>query len=283
MKNAELITLDFKKIEGGIVDLKDYQKNVDRLIETYEPAIKSDDFDTAQEAFDELNTGYKELERARKAFKKAVTALPNELAKENKKIDALLDIHRKVKTERLENERLETLSIVRKETEEALAESGMNVEISELDLGKYALKSNLTSRKKLNTKAKQAIADDIMHLYEAKEARKEAYLAIGELCAANNLGQAPYIRQYDDGYSLSEVMASIKKDVEKAKAQRQEMGAPKFETPQQKTQIEDHTKYELKGASFVFPSLKVAREFRAWLETNGVEFDTPNKMTKVKE
>lgn len=283
MKNAELIALDFKKIESGVVDLKDYRENVDRLIKAYEPAIKSDDFDLAQEAFGELNAGYKKLEKARKAFKKSVIALPNELAKENKKIDSLLDIHRKVKAERLENEHLEILSIVRREVEEALTENGLYVGINDIDLNKYALKGNLTARKKLNTKTKQAIADDIMRLHEAKEARREAYLAIGELCAANNLGQAPYIRQYDDGYSLSEVTANIKSDVEKAKAQKKEAGAPKFKATQSQSQPENSTKYELKGASFVFPSLKVAREFRAWLETNGVEFDTPNKMTKVKE
>lgn len=145
--------------------------------------------------------------------------------------------------------------------------------------------------------------------------------AISAQCANNGLGPATYIKAYESGLTLAEVLNSINKDIESAKLFKQQQEAQAKAEEERKAEIERlaqenaqaqikaydadtgeiieggvntlgqeknaaQTKIDSNKAKYVttikfWLDLEQANAFKEWLDTHDIEFETMEGMKKV--
>lgn len=71
----------------------------------------------------------------------------------------------------------------------------------------------------------QKMEEVVFKVLDEQTQRDDDLIAITDLCASNNIGPAPYVRNYDSGAPLSEVIAAINADVKLQKEQHEQLKA----------------------------------------------------------
>ena len=132
---------------------------------------------------------------------------------------------------------------------------------------------------------------------------------ISSQCATHNIGPATYIRAYESGQTLAEVLDSITKDIESAKLFKERQEARERAEAERKAEIERIAKEQAEASIKAYDAetgeviedqpkpepasdkyvttikfwfdLKQAKQFKEWLDTHDIKFETVEGMKKV--
>ncbi|MCK1211135.1 DUF1351 domain-containing protein [Streptococcus uberis] len=194
---------------------------------------------------------------------------------------------------------------------EKAEEANLNKEVFDKYLDKFLNGGDFTAtfnfKKSTLEKMDAIIIDEI----QKQDQRDADLIAITDLCARNNLGSASYIRQYDNGASLAEILGLINRDVDEIKRTRELNEAKRI--ADEKAQIERQAAIEAQAKEMAETTIKAvnqetgeiierpveteivkyettikfimdleqAKKFKTFLDENDYEFETVEGMKKV--
>lgn len=124
-----------------------------------------------------------------------------------------------------EAERLKRAKTIEDTFAETIKESGIDIDIriftesfDNFSKKKYFMADNI----KVNTATKQTIKDMVAEEVAKKQEHEQALIKISEAAAKANFGAASYIRQFENGASLADILQAIADDLALAEKVREE-------------------------------------------------------------
>lgn len=124
-----------------------------------------------------------------------------------------------------EAERLKRAKTIEDTFAETIKESGIDIDIrifaesfDNFSKKKYFMADNI----KVNTATKQTIKDMVAEEVAKKQEYEQALIKISEAAAKANFGAASYIRQFENGASLADILQAIADDLALAEKVREE-------------------------------------------------------------
>ena len=252
--------------------------------------------DRRKEIKGKINEPYAEFEKAYKAPYNKLKDLIDTLKQQ---IDGYEDAQKELRQD-----------AVRNWFKEKAIEGNLNPEIFEQYLVSFTKagqfkKDSFQLLKKTETELEAIVLAELQ-----KQNQKDQDISIiSSQCATHNIGPATYIRAYESGQALADVLDSITADVESAKLFKERQEAQKRAEEELKEEIkrmakeqaeasikaydaetgeviEDESKPEPKSDKYVTTikfwfDLKQAKQFKEWLDAHDVEFETVEGMKKV--
>ena len=198
---------------------------------------------------------------------------------------------------------------VRNWFKEKAIEGNLNPEIFEQYLIGYTKAGQFKKDSFQLLKKTETELEDIVLAELQKQNQKDQDISIiSSQCATHNIGPATYIRAYESGQTLAEVLDSITADVESAKLFKERQEAQKRAEEERKAEIErmakeqaeasikaydaetgevieDESKPEPASDKYVTTikfwfDLEQAKQFKEWLDAHNIKFETVEGMKK---
>lgn len=334
MKEAEKISpldnieITFEPAKVEFNDFEAFEKGIEQAIAQYGTFdLEVNTIEEVKQARTDLNKLSKSLEDRRKEIKGVINEPYADFEKQYKapysklknlivELKSQIDVYE-------ENQKALRKDAVRVWFKQKAEEGNLNPEIFEPYLdgftkGTQFKKDTFTLLKKTETALEAIVMDEL----QKQNQKDQDMMVITGQCASNNLGPVTYIRAYESGLSLAEVLNSINRDVESARLFKQQQEARAKAEAERKAEIErmarenaqaqikaynadtgeivedgintldqeeNATQSKSEGNKVKYVTtikfwfgLEQANAFKKWLDAHGIEFETVEGMKKTK-
>lgn len=320
MKEAEKVTqleniqINFEPAKVAFSDFGAFEAGIEQAVAKYGTFdLEVNTIEEVKQARTDLNKLSKSLEDRRKEIKGKINEPYAEFEKAYKapysKLKNLIDTLKQQIDGYEENQKALRKDAVRNWFKQKAIEGNLNPEIFEQYLDGYTnagqfKKDSFQLLKKTETELEAIVMNELQ-----KQNQKDQDISIiSNQCATHNIGPATYIRAYESGQTLAEVLDSINKDIESAKLFKEQQEARKRAEEERKAEIEriakeqaeasikaydaetgevieDEPKPEPASDKYVTTikfwfNLEQAKQFKEWLDTHDIKFETVEGMKK---
>lgn len=309
------IQINFEPAKVAFSDFGAFKAGIEQAIAKYGTFdLEVNTIEEVKQARTDLNKLSQSLEDRRKEIKGKINEPYAEFEKAYKapygKLKGLIDTLKQQIDGYEENQKALRKDVVRNWFKEKALEGNLNPETFEQYLDGYTKagqfkKDSFQLLKKTETEL-EAIVLAELHKQNQKD---QDISIISSQCATHNIGPATYIRAYESGQTLAEVLDSITKDIESAKLAKEQKEARERAEAERKEEIERIAKGQAEASIKAYDAetgeviedkpkpepasdryvttikfwfdLKQAKEFKEWLDTHDVKFETVEGMKKV--
>ena len=319
MKEAEKINqlediqITFEPAKVAFSDFGAFEAGIEQAVAKYGTFdLEVNTIEEVKQARTDLNKLSKSLEDRRKEIKGKINEPYAEFEKAYKapynKLKGLIDNLKQQIDGYEENQKALRKDAVRNWFKQKGIEGNLNPEIFEQYLDGYTnagqfKKDSFQLLKKTETDLEAIVLAELQ-----KQNQKDQDISIiSSQCATHNIGPATYIRAYESGQTLAEVIDSITKDIESAKLFKEQQEARKRAEEERKAEIERIAKEQAEASIKAYDAetgevieepkpepasdkyvttikfwfnLEQAKEFKEWLDAHNVEFETVEGMKK---
>ena len=289
INQLENIQINFEPAKVAFSDFGAFEAGIEQAVAKYGTFdLEVNTIEEVKQARTDLNKLSKSLEERRKEIKGKINEPYAEFEKAYKvpysKLKGLIDTLKKQIDGYEENQKSLRKDAVRNWFKEKAVEGNLNPEIFEQYLDDFTKagqfkKDSFQLLKKTEAELEAIVMDELQ-----KQNQKDQDISIiSSQCVTHNIGPATYIRAYESGQTLAEVLESITADIESAKEQAEaSIKAYDAETGEV---IEDEPKSEPVSDKYVTTikfwfDLEQAKQFKEWLDAHGVKFETVEGMKK---
>ena len=314
INQLEDIQINFEPAKVAFSDFGAFEAGIEQAIAKYGTFdLEVNTIEEVKQARTDLNKLSDNLEKRRKEIKGKINEPYAEFEKAYKapynKLKDLIDTL-KQQIDGYEDAQKELRQdAVRNWFKEKAIEGNLNPEIFEQYLVSFTKagqfkKDSFQLLKKTETEL-EAIVLAELHKQNQKD---QDISIISSQCATHNIGPATYIRAYESGQTLAEVLDSITKDVESAKRFKEEQEARERAEAERKVEIERMAREQAEASIKAYDAetgeviedepkpaptsdkyvttirfwfdLEQAKQFKEWLDTHNIKFETVEGMKK---
>lgn len=320
MKEAEKINqlediqINFEPAKVAFSDFGAFEAGIEQAIAKYGTFdLEVNTIEEVKQARTDLNKLSESLEKRRKEIKGKINEPYAEFEKSYKapysKLKGLIDNLKQQIDGYEENQKALRKDTVRNWFKQKAIEGNLNPEIFEQYLDDYTKagqfkKDSFQLLKKTETELETIVMNELQ-----KQNQKDQDISIiSSQCAAHNIGPATYIRAYESGQPLAEVLDSITADIESAKLFKERQEAQKRAEAERKAEIERIAKEQAEASIKAYDAetgeviedepkpepandkyvttikfwfdLEQAKQFKEWLDTHNIKFETVEGMKK---
>jgi hypothetical protein len=321
MKEAEKINqlediqINFEPAKVAFSDFGAFEAGIEQAIAKYGTFdLEVNTIEEVKQARTDLNKLSKSLEDRRKEIKRKINEPYAEFEKAYKvpynKLKDLIDTLKQQIDGYEENQKVLRKDAVRNWFKQKAIEGNLNPDIFEQYLDSYTNAEQFKKDSFQLLKKTEAELEAIVLAELQKQNQKDQDISIiSSQCATHNIGPATYIRAYESGQTLAEVLDSITADVESAKLFKERQEARERAEAERKAEIEriakeqaeanikaydaetgevieDEPKPEPGSSKYVTTikfwfDLEQAKQFKEWLDAHDIEFETVEGMKRV--
>lgn len=321
MKEAEKINqlediqINFEPAKVAFSDFGAFEAGIEQAVAKYSTFdLEVNTIEEVKQARTDLNKLSQSLEDRRKEIKSKINEPYAEFEKVYKvpynKLKDLIDTLKHQIDGYEENQKALRKDTVRNWFKEKALEGNLNPEIFEQYLDGYTKAGQFKKDSFQLLKKTEAELEAIVLAELQKQNQKDQDISIiSSQCATHNIGPATYIRAYESGQTLAEVLDSIAADIESAKLFKERQEARERAEAERKAEIEriakeqaeasikaydaetgevieDETKPEPASDKYVTTikfwfDLEQAKQFKEWLDAHDIEFETVEGMKRV--
>ena len=320
MKEAEKINqlediqITFEPAKVAFSDFGAFEAGIEQAVAKYGTFdLEVNTIEEVKQARTDLNKLSQSLEERRKEIKSKINEPYAEFEKAYKapysKLKGLIDNLKEQIDGYEENQKALRKDAVRSWFKEKAIEGNLNPDIFEQYLDGFTKagqfkKDSFQLLKKTETELEAIVLAELQ-----KQNQKDQDISIiSSQCATHNIGPATYIRAYESGQTLAEVLDSITADVESAKLFKERQEAQKRAEEERKAEIERMAKEQAEASIKAYDAetgevienepkpepasdkyvttikfwlnLEEAKQFKEWLDTHDVKFETVEGMKK---
>ena len=320
MKEAEKVTqleniqINFEPAKVAFSDFGAFEAGIEQAVAKYGTFdLEVNTIEEVKQARTDLNKLSKSLEDRRKEIKGKINEPYAEFEKAYKapysKLKGLIDTLKQQIDGYEENQKALRKDAVRNWFKQKAIEGNLNPEIFEQYLDSYTnagqfKKDSFQLLKKTETELEAIVMNELQ-----KQNQKDQDISIiSNQCATHNIGPATYIRAYESGQTLAEVLDSINKDIESAKLFKEQQEARKRAEEERKAEIERIAKEQAEASIKAYDAetgeviedepkpepasdkyvttikfwfdLEQAKQFKEWLNAHDIKFETVEGMKK---
>lgn len=321
MKEAEKINqldtikINFEPAKVAFSDFGAFESGIEQAIAKYGTFdLEVNSIEEVKQARTDLNKLSQSLEERRKEIKGKINEPYAEFEKAYKtpysKLKGLIDSLKQQIDGYEENQKLLRKDTVWNWFKEKAIEGNLNPDIFEQYLDSYTKagqfkKDSFQLLKKTETELEEIV---IAELQKQNQKDQDISIISGQ-CATHELGPATYIRAYESGQTLAEVLESITKDVESARLFKEQQEARKKAEEERKAEIERIAKEQAEASIKAYDAetgevienepkleqknngkyvttirfwfdLEQAKDFKEWLDAHDIDFETVEGMKK---
>ena len=315
INQLENIQINFEPAKVAFSDFGVFESGVEQAVAKYSTFdLEVNTIEEVKQARTDLNKLSKSLEERRKEIKGKINEPYAEFEKAYKapynKLKNLIDSLKQQIDGYEENQKALRKDAVRNWFKQKAIEGNLNPEIFEQYLDGYTnagqfKKDSFQLLKKTETELEAIVLAELQN----QNQKDQDISIISSQCATHNIGPATYIRAYESGQTLAEVLDSITADIESAKLFKERQEARERAEAERKAEIEriakeqaetsikaydaetgevieDKPKPEPKSDKYVTTikfwfDLEKAKQFKEWLDAHNIEFETVEGMKKV--
>lgn len=310
----ENIQINFEPAKVAFSDFGAFEAGIDQAVAKYGTFdLEVNTIEEVKQARTDLNKLSQSLEDRRKEIKSKINEPYAEFEKAYKapysKLKGLIDSLKEQIDGYEENQKALRKDVVRNWFKEKALEGNLNPEIFEQYLDSYTKagqfkKDSFQLLKKTETELEAIVLAELQ-----KQNQKDQDISIiSSQCAAHNIGPATYIRAYESGQTLEEVLESITADIESAKLFKERQEARERAEAERKAEIERIAKEQAEASIKAYDAetgevieddpesepvsdkyvttikfwfdLEQAKKFKEWLDAHDVKFETVEGMKK---
>lgn len=318
MKEAETINqldniqINFEPAKVAFSDFGAFEAGIEQAIAKYGTFdLEVNTIEEVKQARTDLNKLSQSLEDRRKEIKGKINEPYAEFEKAYKspynKLKGLIDTLKQQIDGYEENQKALRKDAVRNWFKEKAIEGNLNPEIFEQYLDSYTKagqfkKDSFQLLKKTETELEGIVLAELQ-----KQNQKDQDISIiSSQCATHNIGPATYIRAYESGQTLAEVLDSITADIESAMLFKERQEARERAEAERKAEIERIAKEQAEASIKAYDAetgevineppvlasskyvttikfwfdLEQAKQFKEWLDTHNIKFETVEGMKK---
>lgn len=320
MKEAEKINqlediqINFEPAKVAFSDFGAFKAGIEQAIAKYGTFdLEVNTIEEVKQARTDLNKLSQSLEKRRKEIKSKINEPYTEFEKAYKvpydKLKGLIDDLKQQIDGYEENQKVLRKDVVRNWFKEKAIEGNLNPDIFEQYLDDFTnggqfKKDSFQLLKKTETELEAIVLAELQ-----KQNQKDQDISIiSSQCATHNIGPATYIRAYESGQTLAEVLDSITADIESAKLFKERQEAQKRAEEERKAEIERMAKEQAEASIKAYDAetgeviedepkpeptsnkyvttikfwfdLEQAKQFKEWLDAHDIKFETVEGMKK---
>nr|DAE02930.1 MAG TPA: Protein of unknown function (DUF1351) [Siphoviridae sp. ctM4S20] len=318
MKEAETINqldsiqINFEPAKVAFSDFGAFETGIEQAIAKYGTFdLEVNTIEEVKQARTDLNKLSESLEKRRKEIKGKINEPYAEFEKAYKapysKLKGLIDTLKQQIDGYEENQKVLRKDAVRNWFKEKALEGNLNPEIFEQYLDSYTKAGQFKKDSFQILKKTEAELEAIVLAELQKQNQKDQDISIiSSQCATHNIGPATYIRAYESGQTLAEVLDSITADIESAKLFKERQEARERAEAERKAEIERIAKEQAEASIKAYDAetgevineppvlasskyvttikfwfdLEQAKQFKEWLDTHNIKFETVEGMKK---
>ena len=318
MKEAETINqldsiqINFEPAKVAFSDFGAFETGIEQAIAKYGTFdLEVNTIEEVKQARTDLNKLSESLEKRRKEIKGKINEPYAEFEKAYKapysKLKGLIDTLKQQIDGYEENQKVLRKDAVRNWFKEKALEGNLNPEIFEQYLDSYTKAGQFKKDSFQILKKTEAELEAIVLAELQKQNQKDQDISIiSSQCATHNIGPATYIRAYESGQTLAEVLDSITADIESAKLFKERQEALERAEAERKAEIERIAKEQAEASIKAYDAetgevineppvlasskyvttikfwfdLEQAKQFKEWLDTHNIKFETVEGMKK---
>lgn len=315
VNDLDSIEINYTPAVVSFNDFEAFEKGVEEAVARYSTLdLEVNTIEEVKQARTELNALDKKLEDRRKEIKREINdpyaKFENQYKVPYQKLKNLISELKNQIDGYEENQKMLRKDKVRTYFHEKAEEANLNKEVFDKYLDQFVKSTDFTPTFNIKKSTQGKLDEIIIDEIQKQDQRDADLIAITDICAKNNLGPASYIRQYDNGASLAEILGLINRDIEEIKrtrelneakriaddkAQAERQAAIEAQAKQTaETTIRafnqetgeilevpvDIEKYET-TIKFIM-DIEQAKKFKSFLDENDIEFETLVGMKKVK-
>lgn len=320
MKEAEKINqlediqINFEPAKVAFSDFGAFEAGIEQAIAKYGAFdLEVNTIEEVKQARTDLNKLSQSLEERRKEIKGKINEPYAEFEKAYKepysKLKGLIDTLKQQIDGYEENQKALRKDAVRSWFKQKAIEGNLNPEIFEQYLDGFTKAGQFKKDSFQLLKKTEAELEAIVLAELQKQNQKDQDISIiSSQCATHNIGPATYIRAYESGQTLAEVLGSITADIESAKLFKERQEARERAEAERKAEIERIAKEQAEASIKAYDAetgeviedepksepvsdkyvttikfwfgLEQAKQFKEWLDAHGVKFETVEGMKK---
>lgn len=321
MKEAEKISqldtikINFEPAKVAFSDFGAFESGIEQAIAKYGTFdLEVNSIEEVKQARTDLNKLSQSLEERRKEIKGKINEPYAKFEKAYKapysKLKGLIDSLKQQIDGYEENQKILRKNTIRNWFKEKAIEGNLNPEIFEQYLDSYTKASQFKKDSfQLLKKTEAELETIVMNELQKQNQKDQDISIISRQCATHDLGPATYIRAYESGQTLAEVLESITKDVESARLFREQQEARKKAEEERKAEIERIAKEQAEASIKAYDpetgevienepkseqknngkyvttirfwlDLEQAKDFKEWLDAHNIDFETVEGMKK---
>ena len=315
INRLEEIQITFEPAKVAFSDFGAFEAGIEQAIAKYGTFdLEVNSIVEVKQARTDLNKLSQSLEERRKEIKGKINEPYAEFEKAYKepysKLKGLIDSLKQQIDGYEENQKILRKDTVRNWFKEKAIQGNLNPDIFEQYLDEYTKagqfkKDSFQLLKKTEAELEKIVMDELQ-----KQNQKDQDISIiSSQCATHELGPATYIRAYESGQTLAEVLESITKDVESARLFKEQQEAKRRAEEECKAEIdriakeqaeasikaydtetgeviENEPKPEQKNNGKYVTTIRFwfdfeqAKDFKEWLDAHDIDFETVEGMKK---
>lgn len=315
INQLETIKINFEPAKVAFSDFGAFESGIEQAIAKYGTFdLEVNSIEEVKQARIDLNKLSQSLEERRKEIKGKINEPYAEFEKAYKapysKLKGLIDTLKQQIDGYEENQKILRKDTVRNWFKEKAIEGNLNPDIFEQYLDSYTKAGQFKKDSFQLLKKTEAELEEIVIAELQKQNQKDQDISIiSSQCAAHELGPATYIRAYESGQTLAEVLESITKDVESARLFKEQQEARKKAEEERKAEIERIAKEQAEASIKAYDAetgevieneakseqkdddryvttikfwfdLQQAKDFKEWLDAHDIDFETVEGMKK---
>ena len=315
INQLETIKINFEPAKVAFSDFGAFESGIEQAIAKYGTFdLEVNSIEEVKQARTDLNKLSQSLEERRKEIKGKINEPYAEFEKAYKapysKLKGLIDTLKQQIDGYEENQKILRKDTVRNWFKKKAIEGNLNPDIFEQYLDSYTKAGQFKKDSFQLLKKTEAELEEIVIAELQKQNQKDQDISIiSSQCAAHELGPATYIRAYESGQTLAEVLESITKDVESARLFKEQQEARKKAEEERKAEIERIAKEQAEASIKAYDAetgevieneakseqkdddryvttikfwfdLQQAKDFKEWLDAHDIDFETVEGMKK---
>lgn len=315
INQLETIKINFEPAKVAFSDFGAFESGIEQAIAKYGTFdLEVNSIEEVKQARTDLNKLSQSLEERRKEIKGKINEPYAEFEKAYKtpysKLKGLIDSLKQQIDGYEENQKILRKDTVRNWFKEKAIEGNLNPDIFEQYLNSYTKASQFKKDSfQLLKKTEAELETIVMNELQKQNQKDQDISIISAQCATHELGPATYIRAYESGQTLAEVLESITKDVESARLFKEQQEARKRAEEERKAEIDRIAKEQAEATIKAYDAetgevieneakpeqkdndkyvttikfwfdLKQAKDFKEWLDAHDIDFETVEGMKK---
>lgn len=310
----ENIQINFEPAKVAFSDFGAFKAGIEQAVAKYGTFdLEVNTIEEVKQARTDLNKLSQSLEDRRKEVKSKINEPYAEFEKAYKapysKLKGLIDSLKEQIDGYEENQKALRKDAVSNWFKEKAIEGNLNPDIFEQYLDGYTNSGQFKKDSFQLLKKTEAELEEIVLAELQKQNQKDQDISIiSSQCATHNIGPATYIRAYESGQTLAEVLDSITADIESAKLFKERQEAQKRAEEERKAEIERMAKEQAEASIKAYDAetgevieekqksepasdkyvttikfwfdLDQAKQFKEWLDAHNIKFETVGGMKK---
>lgn len=310
----ENIQINFEPAKVAFSDFGAFKAGIEQAVAKYGTFdLEVNTIEEVKQARTDLNKLSQSLEDRRKEVKSKINEPYAEFEKAYKapysKLKGLIDSLKEQIDGYEENQKALRKDAVSNWFKEKAIEGNLNPDIFEQYLDGYTNSGQFKKDSFQLLKKTEAELEEIVLAELQKQNQKDQDISIiSSQCATHNIGPATYIRAYESGQTLAEVLDSITADIESAKLFKERQEAQKRAEEERKAEIERMAKEQAEASIKAYDAetgevieekqksepasdkyvttikfwfdLDQAKQFKEWLDAHNIKFETVEGMKK---